>query len=127
MERPSRPKHYSEADWNRRVWAAWKDHQEECKFFKGQDTSARSLCSDLDTNTGTVAQELDCLRCNIFCCDAKKVKAVYIKAAMVEKETPLPLQENPEFVNPNEPAKVIDITSFVSPDAAQYAKENARV
>ena len=127
MERPSRPKHYSEADWNRRVWAAWYEHQENCKFYKGEDTSARGLCADVTNNTGTVVQELDCRRCNIFCCDAKKVKAVYVKASMVEKELPLPLKETPVFVKPTEPAKVIDLSSFVSPAAVDYAKETATV
>ena len=127
MERPSRPKHYSTADWNRRVWAAWYEHQENCKFYKGEDTSARGLCADVANNTGTVTQELDCKRCNIFCCEAKKVKAVYVNAAKVEKELPLPLKETLVVEKPSRPAKVIDITSFVSPDAVAYERNGVSV
>ncbi len=102
----------------------------ECSHYKGIDQGGRGLCSHPE-NSGSVPQERNCLRCNILCCPSgekiqKSVSAI-LKKRMKEKEderlVELDKEEASRLQNlPVIPvaAKVIDMTTFVSPDSLQY-------
>jgi len=100
----------------------------KCGNYKGIDGGGRGLCAD-PKNNGTIAQEQSCLRCGLpFCSLAPVVsKTVSKRMRKAEKERNLPifLQMESAPCPKEQPAKVIDISNFVSPDALEYEQSTS--
>lgn len=119
-------------DKNRYINDAWASLKKKCGHYQGNDTSGRGLC-DHNKNSSDVEQERGCVRCGLPWCAFKgavdkMVKRTIARNILAAKKTLIPRMYNADpSPKDKEAAKVIDITTFVSPDAVSYARECARV